>query len=159
MRYKLKDEDRRREDKLECLGRRQPKCLYCPESDPFALHGVHPDIVCYECSAEQAGRAWIEDHHPAGRRNDSFTIPIPGNDHRLLNDMQNDWPERTLRNPDGSPLLAAAATVRGWLNILRLTIERTVGWVPPFLESLDAWLRAKQGDRWWEEFSWEGATL
>jgi hypothetical protein len=36
--------------------------------------------------------------------------------------------------------------------VLRLLLERTVGWVPRFLERLDAWLRVKLGERWWEEF-------
>jgi len=73
--------------------------------------------------------------------------------------MQRDWPERTLRNPDGSPLLAAAAAIRGWLDILGLVVQRTVGHVPALLESLDARLRATYGDRWWEVLDMEGMAL
>jgi hypothetical protein len=85
---------------------------------------------------------------------------MPGNDHRIVSDNQHDWPLDTLRNPDGSPLLRAAASIRGWLDILRLIIERTVGWVPAFLEALDAWLRESLGERWWDGFAaWQRAAL
>jgi hypothetical protein len=85
---------------------------------------------------------------------------MPGNDHRILSDYQHDWPLDTLRNRDGSPLLRAAASIRGWLDVLRLIIERTVGWVPALLEMLDAWLRGLVGERWWEQFAaWQRAAL
>jgi hypothetical protein len=75
-----------------------------------------------------------------------------GNPHRILNSYQQGWPQETLLNPDGSPLLKAAALLRGFLDILRLIIERIFGWIPEFLESLDAWLRQTLGPRWWEQF-------
>jgi hypothetical protein len=156
MKHNLEDKDRRREQAYERLETRQPQCQHCTESDPFALQGTHPDIACYECSAHQAGKSNTERHHPAGRRNSPVTVAVPGNDHRVLNDAQNDWPKRTLRNPDESPLLKAAAAIRGWLDILKLIIERVVGWIPVFLESLDEALRARYGDRWWEELGLEG---
>jgi hypothetical protein len=85
---------------------------------------------------------------------------VPGNDHRILSDYQHEWPLGTLRNPDGSPLLRAAASIRGWLDILRLIIERTVGWVPALLEMLDAWLRELVGEHWWEQFAaWQRTAL
>ena len=58
----------------------------------------------------------------------------------------------TLRNPDGSPLLRAAAALRGWLDLLWLIMVRAVGWIPVFLEQLDAHLRQRLGERWWEDF-------
>jgi hypothetical protein len=85
---------------------------------------------------------------------------MPANDHGILSDYQQDWSLETLRNPDGSPLLRAAASVRGWLDTLRLIMERTVGWVPAFLEALDAWLRGSLGERWWEQFAaWQRTSL
>lgn len=69
--------------------------------------------------------------------------------------MQRDWPERTLRNPDGSPLLRAAGAIRGWLDVLRVIIDRAVGWIPPFLEWLDERLRAVHGNRWWLAPGWD----
>ncbi len=149
----------RKEAAYERLGSRRPRCGLCGEADPVALQGAHPNVTCYECSARMAGRARTEDHHPSGRRNNPFTVAIPGNDHRVLSDLQRDWPERTLRNPNGSPLLTAAAAIRGWLDVLALIVQRTLVHIPSFLEGLDEALRAKLGDRWWEEPEFEGVAL
>jgi len=149
----------RLEERLRELGTLTPHCTWpgCGETSPFALTGVHPDIRCYEHHGELAGRLWLEAHHPAGRHNDPSTAPVPGNEHRVLSERQLLWPQETLRNPDGSPLLRAAAWIRGWLDILWLILVRGVGWIPVFLEELDAWLREQFGPRWWDEFSsWRG---
>jgi len=80
-----------------------------------------------------------------------------GNDHRVADAYKRiDWPEKTLRSPDGSPLLRAAACIRGWLDLLRVVIDRTVGWVPDFLEHLSDWLVTKLGPRWWDDLDWPG---
>lgn len=148
----------RKEAAYERLGTRQPRCSGCGELDPVALQGAHPDITCYECAARRLGRSGSEQHHVAGHNNSPTTVAIPGNDHRVLSGMQRDWPEGTLRNPDGSPLLAAAAAIRGWLDMLLLIVQRTVGPVPVFLEALDGALRKKLGDRWWENLELEGVA-
>jgi hypothetical protein len=145
------------EEQYRRLGIRSPRCLEpgCDETNPFALIGVHPEVLCYEHAAIRHGRSWLEDHHCKGQHNDAFDrIELPGNDHRVLNGLQSIWPRETLRNPDGSPLLVAAAALRGWLDVLWLMIERTVGWIPAFLEQLDGWLREQLGPRWWDEFDW-----
>jgi hypothetical protein len=146
------------EARLRALGIRTPRCRVprCEEHDPFALSGVHPDLVCDEHLADELGHSWMQDHHLAGKANDAVTAPVPGNDHRQLSARQQLWPRDTLRNPDGSPLLRAAAALRGWLDILRLIIEKTVGWVPPLLESLDQALRDKLGPVWWQDLGWQG---
>jgi hypothetical protein len=119
----------------------------------LALSGAFPNLSCYECQAKRQGRTLIEQHHPAGRNNDEFTVPIPANDHRILSDRQIDWPLDTLRNPNASPLRAAAATLRGWLDILAELIKRILGWVPEFLEDLDDFLLERLGSGWWEEMA------
>jgi hypothetical protein len=139
----------RREAAIRRLGTRHPRCP-CGETEPLALTGRHPQIRCYECQALAAGRSWIEQQHPQGRHNGPVTVPIPGNDHRVIDDRKNDWPRQTLRNPDGSPLLRAAACLRGWLDTLRHIIEETIGWIPAFLEALDRWLCQLIGPRWWD---------
>jgi hypothetical protein len=121
------------------------------------LIGTHPDILCYEHAAQQAGRSPIEQHHPAGRHNDPTTVALPGNDHRIVSGKMRDWPIETLRNPDGSPLLKAAAEVRSFLDYLVVLIERVLVWIPPFLEQLDCYLREEIGARWWEGFDWDGS--
>ena len=145
----------RLEARLATLGTRTPKCTVqgCREMNPFALIGAFPELYCAMHAADFAGKRWFEDHHPQGRANDAGdTIPIPINDHKVLSGYQDQWPPETLRNPGGSPLLRAAAATRGWLDILRVILDRTVGWVPGLLEGLDAWLRTKLGDGWWDEF-------
>lgn len=140
------------EQRVRQLGTRTPVCASdgCQERDPFALTGTAPDIWCYECRAMRAGRATAEGHHIRGRRNDAHdVVDVPGNDHRVLSAMQAQWDTRTLRNPDASPLLRAAAALRGWLDVLTLIVDRTVGWVPAFLEALDAALVERIGARWW----------
>lgn len=140
----------RQERHLRNLGTRQPKCSKCVENEPVTLTGRQPKIVCYECKTKAEKRSPIEHHHPAKRKNDSFTISIPGNDHRFLSDLQEDWPLETLRNPNGSPLRKASAMLRGWLDVLRLLIERIFGWIPEFLENLDAKLTEHIGAIWWD---------
>lgn len=145
----------RREQRRRALGDVRPRCSEpgCDEVDPLALTGVAPEIFCYEHEAVRKNRPWSEGHHLAGRRNDEETVGVPGNDHRILSELQNvRWARDTLRNPDASPLLRAAAALRGWLDVLTLIVTRTAGWVPPFLEQLDAWLREQIGPRWWDEF-------
>jgi hypothetical protein len=143
------------------LGTRNPRCTIegCGETDPRALTGTDPNIVCYEHRQLADAKTWVEQDHRPGQHNHPATTAIPANDHRILSAMQKSWPRDTLRNPDGSPLLKAAACVRGWLDLLRLILERTVGWVPPFLEMLDAWLRERIGDPWWKDFPSAGSDV
>ncbi len=144
------------EERLRSLGTRNPRCSHpdCAETDPFALTGVDGDILCAEHAADAEERSWTHGHHVPGRANDPEDVmDIPANDHAVVTwKYQPYWPRETLRNPEGSPLLRAAASVRGWLDLLRLVIERTVGWVPAVLEHLDAWLREEAGPRWWDDF-------
>ncbi len=140
--------DARRKARQRKVGQGEA-CATCHEKDPRALVRVGNRVLCYECLAAEQDRSPTEDHHPAGAANSPCTVGTPGNDHRVLNDDQHDWPPETLRNPDGSPLLKAAACLRGWLDVLRLIMDRVVGWIPEFLESLDGWLRERLGPCWW----------
>jgi hypothetical protein len=148
-------DDERLEERYQQLGTRAPRCYVdgCSETNPFALSGIHPDLICAEHRADKAVRSWLEQHHIPGRANDGAdTQTAPANDHAVLSEYQRAWPRETLRNPDGGPLLRAAAMLRGWLDVLRLIMERTVGWIPNFLEALDRWLRGRLGPRWWDDF-------
>jgi hypothetical protein len=101
------------------------------------------------------GKSAHEDHHPAGVANSPLKVRTPGNDHRRLSDRQRDWPEETLGNPDSSPLLKIAAMIRGWVDYLRLLLERGIARIPPALEWLDQLLRQSIGERWWEIVQWD----
>jgi hypothetical protein len=93
----------------------------------------------------------MDDHHVFGKANDlTTTIPLPVNDHRAeLSAAQKDWPDRTLQNPDGSPLLAGAARVRGFVDTIVYLIERGLLWIAEMLEALDEFLVEKLGATWW----------
>ncbi len=152
----LPESERRLGERFAALGTRTPRCSHpgCGETDPFALSGAHPHILCAEHRADRDGRSWTEAHHWQGQANDPADVTaIPANDHAVLsNKHQPQWPRETLRNPGGSPLLQAAAALRGWLDALRLILERTVGWIPTLLELLDAYLGEVLGLRWGEGF-------
>jgi hypothetical protein len=146
----------RREQRLLALGTRSPRCSVegCTETEPFALTGVAPNILCREHLADTQGHSWIEEHHPAGRHNDPSTVPVPANEHGVLSELQALWPRGTLRNPEASPLVRAAAWLRAWLDILRLIVDRTVDRIPAALENLDALLTDRLGPEWWNELGW-----
>lgn len=127
------------------------KCALCDERDPRALVARASRVLCYECLATEQGRPRTEKHHFPNRYNSLFIVVILGNAHRILNDYQMDWPTKTYRNPHGSPLLRASAAIRGWLDVLRLIIDRGVEWIPAFLEDLDAWLEERLGPEWWRQ--------
>ena len=92
----------------------------------------------------------MDDHHPFGSANDPTTIRVPVNDHRAeLNVAQQDWPKETLRNPDGSPLLRAAACIRGFVDTILYLIREGLLWVAEMLEKLDAFLAETIGPKWW----------
>jgi hypothetical protein len=140
------------QQRLRALGTNDPLCRLCGEKDPGALTGAYPDILCYECrSGPKHSR---EAHHVAGRANDQITVDLPGNVHRIVSDRQADWPRRTLTNPDQSPLLRAAAWLRGSIDLLRTLIERGLDWIPGFLEWLDQCLVQEFGDNWWKALGW-----
>ncbi len=124
----------------------------CGEDDLRCLIPASDRVTCYACQAATAGRSDTEHHHFAGRHNLDTTVPIPNNEHRILSDRQQDWPTGTVRNPDRSPLLQAAGAIRGWMDILVLILERVIGWIPDFLEALDAWLCDRLGPEWGQEF-------
>lgn len=133
-------------------------CSLCGEINQCALVEKTRPILCYACQQKttQNGKSPVENHHIAGQNNSDSTVTLPANDHRLLSDMQQDWPASTLRNADGSPLLQAAAAVRGWLDILSLIIDRVIGWIPVFLESLDTALCGSFSPTWWQSPTFGG---
>jgi hypothetical protein len=131
------------------LGTRSPKCVRCNETNALALTRYDKTIICYEDLQKIKGRKVMEKHHPSGKHNDSATVAIPGNDHRILSDRQSDWPEDTLRNPRKSPLIKAAAAIRGWLDVMDLLVAR-LAWIAPFLEKVDRYLCEVINPVWWK---------
>jgi len=93
----------------------------------------------------------MDKHHFAGRANNPATIPVPVNDHRArLSVAQSDWPKPTLINAQGSPLLAAAGCIRGFIDTVLYLIEEGLLWIADMLEKLDEFLRKELGPQWWQ---------
>src|SRR5262245_33941065 len=116
------------------VGRR--RCL-CGESRPEAL--IQETVWCAVCQRKQQERAITDQHHYAGAANDATTILVSASDHRAdLTTAQLDWPKETRENPDGSPALAGAARVRGFIDTVIYLIRKGLLWVAETLERLDA---------------------
>jgi len=97
----------------------------------------------------------MDAHHVAGRANDPTTVNVPANDHTAeLTERQHDWPEQTLRNPDGDPLLRAAACLRGGYDTVVYLVKRVFLWIPRLLEAASEWLTRVLG-----RFYWHGTPL
>lgn len=132
-----------------CLGN-QRSCVSCDETRPLALERKTDPRLCTECRKTEEGKSPMEQHHIAGKANSEITISIRANDHRAqLSENQRDWPQETLRNPDGSPLLVAAACVRGFIDTLQYLAEQFLLWAAELLERLNAHLVEKYGPKWW----------
>lgn len=120
----------------------------CGESRPEALVSGSNPAICAVCDRKQRGKTTLDRHHVAGKSNSPVTIPIPVNDHRARFSVdQHDWPRQTLENPNGSPLLAIAASLRGYSDTTIYLLETLLH--PDMLEALDAFLIEKHGPKWW----------
>ena len=124
----------------------------CGEARPEALITGRKKTICFTCDALQRGKSLLEAHHVAGRANSPVTFEVPINDHRAdLSVAQYDWPIATLRNLEGSPLLAASARIRGFIDMLLYLIRSLLEALPDELEAYDAQLRERLGPRWWHD--------
>jgi hypothetical protein len=125
------------------------KCA-CGETRPEALIRAKKGVICHECKRKENNMTTKDNHHFAMKANSPITIPIPVNDHSAdLNVAQQDWPKQTRENPDGSPLLAGAASVRGFIDTILYLIKQGLLWVADMLEKADAFLTQKFGKKWW----------
>jgi hypothetical protein len=126
------------------------QCTFCGEPRPEALIAGSNPMICFACDRAKNGSATMDNHHVAGEANGPITIPVPVNDHRAeLSPAQYDWPRETLENPDGSPLLKAAAHIRGFSDTVLYLIEQGLLWVAEALEWLHAHLVEQLGPKWW----------
>jgi len=121
----------------------------CGETQPEALVAGSVPTICAACARKQEGRSPLDHHHPAGKANNPATVAIPVNDHRNLNVLQYDWPWETWENPRGSPLLAGAASIRGFCDTITYLIDELLLWIARMLEALDEYLKKRLGPEWW----------
>jgi hypothetical protein len=140
---------RRRQVALRRAGTPIP-CI-CGETRLGALIPRSSPRICAECQRKSQGRSTTDNHHVAGRANRDLTLAVPVNDHRaILSEVQRDWPQKTLENPDGCPLLAAAASIRGFNDVLRYLTDDLLMWAATVLEVLSAFLHEELGPAWWK---------
>lgn len=122
----------------------------CGESRPESLIPCSDPMICAECKRKQKGQSVLDRHHVAGQRNHDLTLPIPANDHRaILSPAQYDWPNKTLENPNGSPLRSAAGCIRGFCDTVVYLLEKLILWIADLLENLDEQLTDRFGDDYW----------
>lgn len=122
----------------------------CGEARPEALIAGSNPMTCAACQRAAKGRTTTDQHHVAGVANNPATIPVPVNDHRAaLSVAQSEWPRPTLTNPEGSPLLAGAACLRGCIDTILYLIEKCLLWLADMLEKLDEVQVKKLGPKWW----------
>jgi hypothetical protein len=122
----------------------------CGEARPEALIAGRKEAICFNCDAQRRGKSAREAHHVAGRANSPVTLDVSINDHRAeLSIAQYDWPKQTLRNPEASPLLAAAGGIRGFIDTLLFLIGKLLAPIPDALEAYDTQLRERLGPQWW----------
>lgn len=127
------------------------ECHICGEKRPEALIAGSRPMICFACQRKKEGKSATDAHHPAGKSNSPVIVPLPVNDHRAeLSKAQLNWPRETLENPNGSPLLAAAACIRGFRDTAMYLIEKLLVLIPDMLEQLNAFLIDKHGPNWWK---------
>ncbi len=126
-------------------------CIRCGESDARVLDAGTKPILCYACHAAAAGRSVVEYHHIGSRANGDLTIVIGANEHRILSEMQREHDPRLRRNPDGSPVLRAAAHLAGVRDALAVLVERLFDPLITWLLAFETWLVARLGPRYWQQ--------
>lgn len=123
----------------------------CGEERPEALVPGSNTLECFECERRRRGKATEDQHHVAGKANDTTTVQVSVNDHRArLSIDQYDWPKDTLENPHGSPLLAGAARNRGFVDTNAYLQEKLLIRNAEMFECLDKYLIDVLGPKWWE---------
>ncbi|HVB33595.1 MAG TPA: hypothetical protein VNJ52_04355 [Patescibacteria group bacterium] len=127
------------------------KCA-CGESRPEALIKGSNPTICAACQRKGQGKSICDAHHVAGKSNSNATVPVPVNDHRaVLSPAQHDWPKDTLENPDGNPVLAAAASIRGFVDTLVYLMKELLLRIANMLETYNASMVEQHGPGWWEK--------
>lgn len=125
-------------------------CGICGENRPEALVPNSEPMICARCQRKQKGTTTVDQHHVAGRANDPMTIPVDVNDHRsVLSPAQHDWERGLLENPQGCPLKAGAARIRGCTDTITYILT-LAEWVVQMLVALSDFLQQHLGPNWWK---------
>jgi len=103
----------RRQRAIERLGSKNPKCIYCDESDPIVL----------------------EKHHVAGQAYDNGTVVVCRNHHRKLSDWQKEHPDKIQDPPDKLEMIAHF--LLGLADLFEFLIEKIRQFARDLLERAD----------------------
>ena len=83
-------------------------------------------------------RTTSDKHHLFGAANSPEFVAINVCDHRAyLSTAQRMWPRATLENKDGSPLLTAAAKIRGFCDFICYLMEKHIRPIDLMIELMD----------------------
>jgi hypothetical protein len=122
----------------------------CGETRPEALIREKTRVICQQCKRKEKHMRNEDDHHFAGAANSPITVRAPVNDHVAeLSTAQADWPPSTLSNAERSPLLAAAASIRGFIDTVLYLVKHGLLWIADMLEKLDTFQVSRLGPNWW----------
>jgi hypothetical protein len=122
----------------------------CGETRPGALIKNSNPKTCHECRRKTEHKSTSDGHHAFGEANSPATVDVPTNDHCAeLNDAQYDWPKQVRENPDGSPLIAAAGCVLGFIDMVVYLIKKGLRWVADMLVAADEYFKTELGAKWW----------
>jgi hypothetical protein len=123
------------------------RCRLCGFDD--ALQCSAKGLICYECASAEAGRITVERQHPLGRKIDAGTIGMPGNLHRVVDDLKYDWPESVRKNVHHDPLLWIAALLLSAADFAEFIVQRARR-IADWLVLLREVLRDEHGEQWRE---------
>lgn len=138
-----------RRARAQRLAGKNARCA-CGEDRPEALIRRTKPIRCGACQRKRDGKATTDEHHVAGQNNHPLTVTVPTNEHwAVLTVMQSDWSKTMRENPNGCPIMAGAAMLRGAADTIIYLIERGIDWVIRLMETVSAFLRQRWGDGWW----------
>jgi hypothetical protein len=101
-------------------------CMFpnCCEGDPLYLTGSSEDLLCYEHRGIRQGKTPVEDHHPWTRAIDpNFTLPMFGNDHRVVTVMSKSWIE-DVKGVKSSSTRKELARLNALIDGVRQIIEK-----------------------------------
>lgn len=131
------------------------KCSQCGDARPNMLVRNSRPKLCRKCYALKSGKKATETNHIAGKANSPITVEVPICDHRILSEAQYEWPPKTLQNPDGSPLLSIAGSMRGAADFIGELVVAFIYHLAEFVEEIDAWLCEQHG-LWWKGGPFDG---
>ena len=129
----------------------EARCRICGYAELAALT-LRPDgIICYECRAAEFGRAVVEFQHLLGRKLfPDLVVGMPGNLHRVLDDLRECWPEKVRKNVGLNPLLTIVAYVLLVHDLASVAVNACQS-IADWLIRLDTMLSGRHGNRWWSK--------